>query len=376
MNLKTWWGLIRETFQDWSEDKAPRLAAALSYYTIFSIAPLLVIVIGIAGIFLGQAEVRNSILAQMEGLMGTTGSSFIGDMIDNAGRPGAGIVATVVGVVTLLFGASGVIGQLQDAMNTIWEVQPKPGLGIIGTIKKRFFTFSVVLGTGFMLLVLLVLSAGLTALNTYFQGLLPGSELFWQVINQVVSVGLVAALFALMFKLLPDVKIQWRSVWIGGLVTSILFNIGKFLIGLYLGRSSVGDVYGAAGSLVIFLLWIYYSAQIFFMGAEFTQVYARHSGHQIQPDKDAVRMTEEDRIQQGIAHRETVTAAVRAQNGEEPARHKEVVVELLPVPEGPLQEKQLRSVLVGMLSMAVLGLGTFVFGLFRAGTGAVRAVKR
>jgi membrane protein len=297
--------LLKDTFSDWSEDKAPRLAAALAYYTAFAIAPLLLIAIAVAGLFFGREAAANQIGQQISGLIGPTAGEAINGMVAAAGaNQGAGIVATVIGVATLLFAASGVFGQLQDALNTIWEVQPKPNQGIMATIKQRFFSFAMVLGVGFLLLVSLVLSAALAALGTLLGGAPAGQSLIWKAINFVVSFGVTTALFALIFKILPDAKVQWSDVWIGALATALLFTLGKALLGWSLGRPGTTSTYGAAGSFVALLLWIYYSAQILFVGAEFTQVYARAYGSKIEPAENAVPLTEETRAQQGLPRQE------------------------------------------------------------------------
>lgn len=292
--------LLKETFTEWSEDNASRLAASLSYYAIFSLAPLLIIAIAIAGFFLGRANVRQEILLQVQSLVGEGGSKFVQSLIENASRPGASTWATVIGVATLLLGASGVYGQLQNALNTIWEVEPEPGRGILHTLVNRFLSFTMVLGTGFLLLISMFASTALTIISSFFRNLLPGTEILWQIINGVASFAIITLLFAIMFKVLPDVRIEWGDVWIGGAVTALLFTIGKFVIGLYLGNRSVSSTYGAAGSLVAILLWIYYSAQILFFGAEFTQVYARRYGSRIRPGKGAVSVYEERRVQKRI----------------------------------------------------------------------------
>jgi membrane protein len=282
------WGLLKQTFTEWSNDKVPRLGAALAYYTVFAIVPLLIIIIAIIGLVYGQEAAQSYILDQIAGLVGGQSANAIKDMIHRANQPSTGIVATMVAVVTLLFGASGLFGQLQDALNTIWGVEPKPGRGIWGLIKDRFLSFMAVLGTGFLLLVSLVLSAALSAFGKWFGGWLPAPELVLQALNLIISFGVITVLFAMMFKLLPDARIAWSDVWVGAAITALLFTLGKFLIGLYLGKSDVGSAYGAAGSLVIVLLWVYYSAQILLFGAEFTQVYANTSGASIVPTEQAV----------------------------------------------------------------------------------------
>ncbi|HZD57199.1 MAG TPA: YihY/virulence factor BrkB family protein [Anaerolineales bacterium] len=292
--------LLKETLREWSEDNASRLAASLSYYAIFSLAPLLIIAIAIAGFFLGRASVRQEVLLQVRGLVGEGGSKFVQNLIENASRPGASTWAAIIGVATLLLGASGVYGQLQSALNTIWEVEPEPGRGLLNTLIDRFLSFTMVLGTGFLLLISMFASAALTIISNFFRHLLPGTELLWQIIDGVASFAIITLLFAIMFKVLPDVRIEWRDVWIGGAVTALLFTIGKFVIGFYLGNRSVSSAYGAAGSLVAILLWIYYSAQILFFGAEFTQVYSRRYGSRIRPRQGAVSVYEGRRAQRGI----------------------------------------------------------------------------
>jgi membrane protein len=282
MNFKEIKSLARETFKEWSEDKAGRLAAALSYYTIFSLPPLLIIILVIAGRFFDDAEARFT--AQINSLIGPTGGEAITAILENASRPSDSIIAAIIGVVTLLLGASGVFGQLQEAMNTIWDVPPQPKGGILEIIKDRFFSFTMVIGVGFLLLVSLIVSAALTSLNDIVTNVLPGLLFLAQLINILVSLAVVTLLFALLFKVVPDVDIAWRDVWVGALVTAVLFTAGKWAISLYLAKSAPASAYGAAGSLIIILLWIYYSAQILFLGAEFTQVYASRYGTQIVAD--------------------------------------------------------------------------------------------
>jgi membrane protein len=226
-------------------------------------------------------------------------------MVEAAGaNKGGGIVATVIGIATLVFGASGVFGELQSSLNTIWEVAPKPNQGIWATIRQRFFSFTMVVGVGFLLLVSLIVSTALGAIGTLF-----GQSVIWNVINFAISFGVTTLLFALVYKVLPDVKIQWSDVWIGAVVTALLFTIGKAALGWYLGRQSTTSTYGAAGSFVALLLWVYYAAQILFLGAEFTQVYAKEYGSQITPAENAVPLTEEARAQQGLPHTGTLEEA-------------------------------------------------------------------
>jgi membrane protein len=285
--------LFKDTFDAWNKDHAPRLGAALAYYTVFSLGPLLIIVIAIAGLVFGQTAARQQILTQMESLVGPQGVQFIENAIVNSNRPSTNIIFTGIGLVTLLLGALGVFGQLQDALNAIWDVTPKPGRGWKGLLQDRLLSFTMVLGTGFLLLVSLVISTAIAALVKYFGAYLPISPVTLEGINFFVSLVIITIVFALIFKYLPDAQIGWRNVWIGALLTSLLFVIGKFVLGFYLGNSQIGTIYGAAGSLLIVLLWIYYSAQILFFGAEFTKVFATRYGKGIVPAPNAVRVTEQ-----------------------------------------------------------------------------------
>lgn len=277
--VKTVFNLLKETFQEWNADKAPRLAAALSYYTVFSIAPLLIVVIAIAGLVFGQEAVQGRVYNQLDGMIGAEGARTVQDLIENVRNPTSGIIATVIGVVTLGLGAAGVFIQLRDALNTVWGVQPPPNQnGIIATLRGQFLSFAMLLGVGFLLMVSLVISAVLAVFDEFLIGVLPGGGFLLQLLNLAISLGVVTVMFAMIFKFLPATKIEWRDVWVGALFTSVLFNLGKSLIGLYLGQSGVTSAYGAAGSLVVILLWVYYSAQILLFGAEFTQVYSTRFG--------------------------------------------------------------------------------------------------
>ncbi len=300
MSIKTILALLKETFAEWNNDKASRLAAALAYYTVFSLAPLLIIAIAIAGAVFGEEAARGEIVTQIQSLVGKEGAQFIETAIENASKPETGSIASIISVVVLLFGASGLFAQLQDALNTIWEVQPKPNLGLWTIIRTRFLSFTMVLGVGFLLLVSLILSAGLAGVVNFFGHLLPGVGFLLQLTNFILSFVVTTVLFGLIYKVLPDAKITWSDVWIGAIITSLLFSIGRFLLGLYLGNSSFGSTYGAAGSAVIILAWVNYAAQILFFGAEFTQVYARRFGSQIVPDKNAISMTPATRAEQGM----------------------------------------------------------------------------
>jgi membrane protein len=299
MKLREGWELTKATFSEWDDDKASRLAAALAYYTAFSLAPLLVIAIGIAGMVFGDEAAQGEIVGQLTGLIGHDGAKLVEQMIAASRQPSRSVTATAIGVAVLLFGASGVFGQLQDALNTIWEVKPRPGRGLRGLLRDRFLSFTMVLGTGFLLLVSLALSALFAALGRLLTSALPLPEVALQVLNTIFSLGLTTLLFALIFKVIPDAKIAWRDVWIGSTITALLFTIGKLGIGLYLGKSTVASSFGAAASLAVLLVWIYYSAQILFLGAEFTQVYATRYGSHIEPARGAVPLTDEERANQG-----------------------------------------------------------------------------
>lgn len=288
--IRSAWPMVREAFSDWSEDNAPRLGAALAYYTVFSLAPLLIIVIAIAGLVFGEEAARGQIVDQVRGLVGDDAGKAIQDMIARAQQPTSGLLATACSLVALVFGASGVFGELQAALDTVWEVAPKPGRGLRGIIKDRFLSLTMVLGTGFLLLVSLVASAALAAAGGAMRELTPGLEAAAHVVETLVSFGVTTLLFAAMFKFLPDARVQWRDVWVGAIVTAALFTVGKFAIGLYLGHAGVTSAYGAAGSLVVILVWVYYSAQILLFGAELTQVYATRTGSQVEPAPDAIKI--------------------------------------------------------------------------------------
>jgi membrane protein len=296
------WGLIRDTFRDWTEDKAARLGAALAYYTVFSIAPLLVIVLAIAGYFLGPDAVQGELHTQLSGMLGEEGATGVEAMIAAASKQTEGLLATIVSVVVLLLGATGVFTQMKDSLNTIWEVQPKPDRSWWGMIKDRFLSFAMVLGIAFLLLVSLVVSTALGAVMKIVGDVIPGPDAVAHVLDVVVSIGVTTLLFALIFKYLPDVRIRWKDIWIGALVTAVLFAIGKYAIGMYLGNAALASSYGAAASVIIVMLWAYYSSQILFFGAEFIEVYASMTGRRILPDEDAVPLTpERDPKQQPVA---------------------------------------------------------------------------
>jgi membrane protein len=279
---KSVWELIKQTALSWDKINAPRLGAALAFYTMLSIAPLLVVAIGIAGMVFGHEEARMQIAYQVRTVVGPEGGKVVLALLDQAAQPAASFAATTVGFITLLFGASGVFGELRDSLNAVWGVQTNSNTGLMGMIKHRFVSFAMVLAIGFLLLVSLVLSAVISAIGKYFQNHLPVHESALQFGSLAVSFLAVTLMFALLYKAVPDVHIEWQDVAIGAAVTSALFSTGKFLIGLYLGKASVGSAYGAAGSVVVFMVWVYYSAQIFFLGAQFTRVFAERHGSRAQ----------------------------------------------------------------------------------------------
>jgi len=282
------WQVLKETGTAWDEDNVTRLAASLAYYTLLSIAPLIILAVAVTGLAFGEEAAREHIAGEIAGVVGAGAAEAIQSIAKNAHTPGTGVLSVAVGLLVLLFGASGVFGELQSALNTVWDVAPKPGRGIWGLVKDRFFSFTLVVGVAFLLLVSLVVSAGLTWVGQVFEQTLPGGAVVWQVLNFAISLAVVTALFALMFKKLPDVNIRWRDVWVGSAVTAALFTLGKFGLGIYLGSAGVASAYGAAGSIVALVIWVYYSAQVLLIGAEFTEVYARRFGSRITPDDKAV----------------------------------------------------------------------------------------
>lgn len=289
-------GLVKQAAVDWVDDQAPRLGAALAYYTVFSIAPLMLVVVGVAGLAFGPEAAQGKVVQELSGLIGRSGAETIQELLVNARKHDSGLLPTVVGLVTLLLGASGVMMELRAALNQVWDVKAPPTSGILGMVRERLASFGMVVAVGFLLLVSLLVSTALAAADTWFRGRLPGSSLVLHALSAVVSLAVVTVLFALVFKFLPDAKVAWRDVWIGAVLTAVLFTVGKTLIGVYLGRSSVASAYGAAGSLVVLLAWVYYAAQIVFFGAELTQVYAaRHGSHASGPVAGETKAGPEDR---------------------------------------------------------------------------------
>jgi membrane protein len=283
--------LLNMTFRQWLQDKAPQLGAALAYYTVFSLAPLMLVLLAVFGMVYGNSEVaRREILHQLYAFLDRSSAKAVEDIATSTGKPAASAVATTVGIAVALFGASGVFGQLQDALNTIWGVKPKPGKSIVSFLRARFLSFAMVAGVCFLLLVSLTVSAVITAVGGYLEHLLPGGYVLAWTIHLVLDVSIATLLFAMIFKFLPDARLSWRDVRLGAALTAALFLVGKYALGVYLGSGAVGSAYGAAGSLITMLLWIYYASQIVLFGAEFTQVYAHERGRGIRPAKHAVQV--------------------------------------------------------------------------------------
>ena len=284
--------LLKQTFQEWLQDKAPQLGAALAYYTVFSLAPLILVLLAIVGVIFRDdpAGAWDKITQQMSYFLDPSALQVVQNIAQKASQPGKSAIATIIGVALALSGASGVFGQLQDALNTIWGVKAKPTRGIWGFLRSRFLSFAMVAGICFLLLVSLAIEALLKGFSHYVQSVLPGGLVVALAVYLIFDFAVVVLLFAMIFKFLPDVKIPWRDVWIGAVMTAILFGIGKWLLGLYLGSGAAVSAYGAASSLITLLLWVYYSSQILLFGAEFTQVYAARAGRELKPSEYAVRV--------------------------------------------------------------------------------------
>jgi membrane protein len=262
-------------FKAWNADNAPRLGAALAYYTLFALAPMLLVALRVASVFYDEASVRTEMMGQVESLLGTAGAQLVESLLQSTLTSQATLFATIVGGVTFFLGATGAFLQLQGALNTIWKVKPKPRNSLVGFVFDRLRSFGLVVSIGFLLMVSLVVSTGLAAMAGWVGRTMPGAPIFWVVVNTMVSLAVITLLFAAVYRLLPDVKLRWRDVWTGAIITAILFTIGKQLIGLYLGRTSPASAYGAAGSVVVLLLWVFYSAQIVLLGAEITRIVVR-----------------------------------------------------------------------------------------------------
>ncbi len=276
--IKKFWKMLKATVNEFIADNAPTYAASLAYYTVFSIAPTLVIVVAIAGSIFGADAARSEIEAQITGPVGEQSARALAEMVEHASKWESGTLATIIGIVVLVFGATGVFAELQTALNAIWNAKPPKINGVWAFFRTRFLSFTMVLGIGFLLLVSLVLSAGFSAFGRWSGTYAGAWTPVWQAVNLVVAFGVITVLIAMIYKILPDVQVRWRDVWLGAAVTAVLFNFGKLAIGAYLGKTALVSSYGAAGSLAALLVWVYYSAMILLLGAEFTQIYARENG--------------------------------------------------------------------------------------------------
>ncbi len=288
--------LFKDTGNEWVEDKAPTLGAAIAYYTVFSLAPLILLLVSVLALFIHKnQDVRVKIKDQVTQFAGASAGDVVDQIVDSTSKQKkSGVIGTVVAVVVALFGASGVFGQLQESLNTIWGVKAKPGQGVGGYLKARFVSFAMVGGVCFMLLVSLSVSALIQGFSGQLDRVLPGGTVVSTVASLLVNLAVITMLFAMIFKYLPDAKIAWSDVWIGAGLTTVLFIVGKWALALYLGKGSAGTAYGVAGSLITTLVWVYYSAQIMLFGAEFTQVYANHFGSHIEPEPHAIRVEKKE----------------------------------------------------------------------------------
>jgi len=378
MRVKSIGKIAKCTFSEFSEDNVMRLSAALAYYAMFSIGPILVIAVGLAGFAFGHETVRRQLDDQLRGMVGTNATQMIDSMMTAQNNKSSGqsessqqqakrsqkhasMITTIIGVVALLFGAGGVFGQLQDALNTIWGVKSKPGAGLFALIRQRFLSLGMVLVIGFLLLVSLAVSTFLTAVTKSMGSGLPQG--LGQGLSFIVSLAVISVLFAMIFKFLPDVKVPLRKVWVGAIGTAVLFTIGKELLALYLGRASTTSAYGAAGSVIIVLMWVYYASVILFFGAEFTQVYAKQTGTHVVPDKYAVPVTQQERAEQGLGSAE-VPRGPRRPDGA-----------LIKTPGMVVRKRPLQF--AGMMLVAGFAGGTLLrFKLLRRAVKAYAATRR
>jgi membrane protein len=286
------WRMLTQSFDDWSTLKGPRLGAALAYYSVFSIAPLLLLVIAVASQIFGADAAQQNIVHEIEYTVGRPVAKAVEATLQNNADTVRSTGATLIGIAMLLMGAAGVFAELQDSLNTIFRVEPKPMSGLWSWIRTRFISLTIVMGTGFLLLVSLVVNTALAALHTALSESMPGGVVVWNTVNVVMSFFIIAVLFALIYKLVPDVRLRWTDVWAGAVLTTFFFMVGKSLLGWYLGQASTTSAYGAAGSLVVILLWVYYASQILLFGAAFTRIFALRNGSHVAPAKNAVRIDE------------------------------------------------------------------------------------
>lgn len=288
--------VLRGTVDRWFDHKAPRMGAALAYYTAFSVGPLLLIAISLAGLLFGPEAARNEVFQQLRGIAGDDAARAIQDAVQGADKESTSILTSLVGLVMLLFGATGVFGELHDALNTIWGVEAK-AQGLLTILRERFLSFTMVLGTGFLLIVSLVLTAALGFLGKWLSSSLPGGEVLWQIVNGVVSFAVISLVFALILKYVPDIRVRWREMLVGGFVTGLLFSVGKLALGLYVGKVALASTYGAAGSLLVLLLWVFFSAQILYFGAELSRALTKAAGVEVKPRRTAVKVFGDERTE-------------------------------------------------------------------------------
>jgi membrane protein len=295
------WSFMKEMYDEWTKDNCFQLAAALSYYTLFSLAPMMIIAISLAGYFFGREAVTGELFGQIRGLIGPEGAKAVQTMVESAYIEQKGFIPTIIGVASLIFSATVTFAALQDSLNIIWKVKADTKSGIMKLVINRLLSFSMVLGIGFMLMVSLVVQSLISLLSKYIQRLLgEGSNILFQIVELIVSSGILIVLFAVIFKFLPDVKIKWRNVWRAAILTTVLFSVGKYLIGLYIGQSDFTTTYGAAASIVIIIVWINYSAWIFFVGAEYAYVYMKRKGEEIEASEHAVKIKRIEREEKPV----------------------------------------------------------------------------
>lgn len=310
-------GILKETFAEFSQDKVLRLSAALAYYAIFSIGPLLVLIIGVFGLVMGKQQIHDQVQHQIQTSMGARSAQMVDSMMAG-NQKGGSLFATIIGGVALILGATGLFGQLQESLNAIWEVHTRPGRGLGSVVRSRLLSLGVVFGIGLLLLISMVASAVMMGMSQQLGQLISIPPWVLQVANYALGLLIVGTLFALIFKYLPDIKIPWRNAWVGGLFTAVLFTIGNYLLGLYLGRQATSSAYGAAGAVVVIMMYVYYSSIILLFGAEFTKVYSTRKGPGIMPARGAIRITEDERAHEGRPSQQRIEDATRrADEGDE-----------------------------------------------------------
>lgn len=307
MTLKLAWIILAEIISKWNEHKVIRMGAALAYYGIFAIAPVLMIAIAIAGLVYGRAASEGNIVRSISGVVGTSTAQFVQEMIESASQPRAGWIAVVVGVVGIIFGSTSFFFQLKDALNTVWEVAPKPGYRPLDMIRNNALSFAMVLGLGILILAWLLLTAGVSAAGSFLGSALPGSESLWQLADFGLSFGLVCLLFACIFKILPDVHILWRDVWPGAILTALLFTVAQLVLSIIIRFANPGLAFGVAGGLVVILVWVDLASLILLFGAEFTRVYVMRFGARVKPKAYAEALTKEAKALQGIPEKVSTT---------------------------------------------------------------------